>query len=201
MEEIFTGQEWAKFLPSKTSSQSESSSITQDQEMGLTSSINQSCQNEQTMLNQWNYRAATVSNLGMIQSQMNSGSFHNMGTTEYIFKQRKTSNFVMPPMSELHNGQYGLSDAGSKQLESMDLSSSTLGNNHPSKEQAHIYSHSQSNTVELTVNSSLSSEQKVNQSQATEINHNQPGGVHEVLPLLDLSYLQVRIVTGKSIFI
>lgn len=195
MEEIFTGEEWAKFLPSTTSSQSTSGSITQEQEMGLTNSISQSRQNEQHTLNQWFYRGATGPNLGMIQSQMNSESFHNMNTTEYMFNQRKT------PMSELHNGQNGLSDSGPNHLESMDLSADPLGNNHPIKQQAHIYPCNQSHTIELNVNPLLSSEESVYQSQATEINHSQPGSVHEYLPVLDLSYLQVRTVTGNNIFI
>ncbi|KAF4094232.1 hypothetical protein AMELA_G00010460 [Ameiurus melas] len=174
MEEIFTGEEWTKFLPSTTSNQSTSGSITQEQEMGLTSSISHSRQNEQHMLNQTYYRVDTGPNLGMIQSQMNSGSFHNMNTTE------------------LHNGQNGLSDSGPNHLESMDLSAGPLGNNHPIKQQAHIYPCNQSKTIELNVNPLLSSEQSVNQSQATEINHNQPGSVHEYLPVLDLSYLQSK---------
>ncbi|KAB5570993.1 hypothetical protein PHYPO_G00219830 [Pangasianodon hypophthalmus] len=192
MEEIFTGQEWAKFLPYSTSSQLASSSIPQDQRIGLTSSISQSSQNEQTLLSQWNYREATGLDLGMTQSKMNSGSFHNMDTTEYMFNQRKTSDFGMHPMSELHNGQYGLSDSGSNHVESMDLHVSPLGNNYTIKEQAHIYPYKQSNSIQLNINQTLPSEQSANQSQATEITHKQPGSVHEVLPQLDLSYLQSK---------
>lgn len=141
------------------------------QEMGLMSSISQSHHNEQTMHSQWNYREAADPSLGMTQSQMN-----NMDTTEY--------------MSELHMGQYGASESsGSNHLESMDLSVSTQGDNSPNK--VPVYSYNQINPTELNVNPSLSSEQSVNRSQATEINNNHPGGVHEVLPRVDLSYLQV----------
>lgn len=201
MEEIFTGQEWAKFLPSSTTSQPVS--ITQDQAMGLTSSISQSSPNEQPMHKQWNFREATPPHLGMTQSQMNSGSFPNVGITESTFNQRKTSSFSTPPKSELHKGQYGLSDSGSNHLEDMDLSVSTQGSNHSfNKEQVHINSYNQSNTnTGLNVNPSLFSEQTVNQFQATEINQNQPGSVRQVLPTVDLSYFQVGIVTGDSIFI
>ncbi|KAI5624838.1 hypothetical protein C0J50_15644 [Silurus asotus] len=189
MEEIFTGQEWAKFLPSSTSSQS-ACSITQDQEMGLTSSISQSHQNDQTMHSQWNYRDCTGPSLPLTQSQVNSELRVNiMDATEVMLNQANTSSFGLPLMSEL-NGQHGLSDSGVNQLESMDLSGSRMGNNHSNNDQVHIYSHNQSSVIELNANSTLSNEQSVNQSQATEINHNQPGGVHEVLSILDLSYLQ-----------
>lgn len=190
MEEIFIGQEWAKFLPPSTSSQPVSSYITQG--MGLTSSISQTCQNEQIMLSQWNYREATDPQLQ---------TFHNTDTTEYMFNKRKASCFGMPPTSELHKGQYGMSDSRSNNLERMDLSVSTLGNNRPNKEQVHIYPYNQTNPVEPSVNPSLSSEQSVNHSQATEINNNQPESMHEVLHIVDLSYLQVGKVTGRSIFI
>lgn len=201
MEEIFTGQEWAKYLPSSTSNQPASSSITQDQGIGLTSSISQSRQNEETMLSPWNYREDKGPYLEITRSQMNSRSFSNMSSTEHMFNQTKTPSFGMPPMSELYKGQHGLSDSGSNHLENMDLSESTLGNDHPNKEQVHICPYNQSNTIELNVHPSLPSEESVNQSQATEINNNQPGSVHEVLQIVDLSYLQVRVVTEKSIFI
>lgn len=193
MEEIFTGHEWAKFLPFSTSSQPASSSTTQDQGLGLRSSISLSCQNEQTLPNQWNYREATGPHMEVTQSQMNSGSSPHMGTTEYMFNQRETPCFSM---SELHEGQHGPSDSRSNHLESMDLSTSRLENNHLSKEQTHIYPYNQSNTVELNV----PSEESVNQSQATEINNNQPESVHEVLQIVDLSYLQVGLVSQKSFF-
>ncbi|KAK3536001.1 hypothetical protein QTP70_023739 [Hemibagrus guttatus] len=185
MEEIFTGQEWAKFLPSSTISQSQSSSITQHQGMGLTSSISQSHQNKQSMLSQWDNRVTTSPNGGITQSQMNSGGFH----TENMFNQRKTSSFGLVS----HNGQYGLYDSGSNHLENMDLSVNPLGNNHPIKEQMHVYPYNQSNNTDLTVNPSLSSEQ------AMEINHNQRGSVHEVLPVLDLSYLQRRLEKTRHV--
>lgn len=195
MEEIFTGQEWAKFLPFSTSSQPTSSSTTQDQGLGLTSGISQSCKNEQTMTNQWNYREATGPHLEMTQSQMNSGSFPHMGTTEYMFNQTETPHFSI---SELHKGQQGLSDSRPNQMDSIDLSARTLGNNHPNKEQTHIYPCNQSDTIEINVNPSVPSEESVNQSQATEINNNQP--VHEVLQTVDLSYVQVGLVTEKCFF-
>lgn len=184
MEEIFIGQEWAKFLPS---SQSQSSSITQHQGMGLTSSISQSPQNKQSMLSQWDNRETTSPNGAITQSQMNSGGFH----TENMFNQRKTPSFGQLS----HNGQYGLYDSGSNHLENMDLSASPLGNNHPIKEQAHVYPYNQSNNTDITVNSSLSSEQMM------EINQNQHGSVHEVLPVLDLSYLQVRTVSDNETWV
>lgn len=182
MEEIFIGQEWAKFLPSSPSS----SSVVHynSMQMGLMSSISQSRHNEQTTHSQWNYREAADPNLGMTQSQMNSGGFHNMDTTEY--------------MSELHRRQYGASErSGSNHLESMDLSVSTQGDNSPNK--LPVYSYNQINPTELNVNPSLSSEQSVNRSQATEINNNHPGGVHEVLPRVDLSYFQVGKVNRRRI--
>lgn len=193
MEEIFTGQEWARFLASSTNSQSASSSSTQAEQMGLTSSINQSGQNEQT--SQWNYREATGHNGGITQSQISSGGFHIVDTNENMFGQRKTPSFGQV----LHNGLYGLSDSGSHHLEGMDQSVSPVENNHPAKEETHVYLYNQRNNTEQTVNpSSSSSGQNVNQSQMTEINHNHFGGVYEVLPVLDLSYLKVRTVAGKS---
>ncbi|KAM9470462.1 uncharacterized protein Hap1MRO34_012433 [Clarias gariepinus] len=182
MDEIFTGQEWAKYLPSSTSNQSASSFITQDQELGLTSSINQSHPNEQTRLNQWNYRGPE---LGLTQSQMNSGGFH---TTEYHFNETKSPGIGAASMSELHNGQYGLSDSGSNHLESMDLSVSALGNNYPIRDQVHIYPYNQLKQ-KLNVESN---QQMMDQSQTPGINHSQSGNEHDVLRLVDLSYVQSR---------
>uniref|UniRef100_A0A4W4G6L2 BZIP domain-containing protein n=1 Tax=Electrophorus electricus TaxID=8005 RepID=A0A4W4G6L2_ELEEL len=76
MEEIFSGQEWAKFFPASTSSRSESSCTTQDQAIESSSSISQLCQEKQTTIRQWDYKDTTESNLNMAPSQMNSGGLH-----------------------------------------------------------------------------------------------------------------------------
>ncbi|TSV81497.1 hypothetical protein Baya_13327 [Bagarius yarrelli] len=192
MEEIFTGQEWAKYLPSSTDSQSASSSITHDQEIGLKSSVGQSRQNDQNVLSRWDYREKTDTNVGIThQSPMNSEGFHTMDTSEHLLNHKKTLSFGQ----DSYNSQYRLSELEPNHL---DLSGVPLGNKHLLQEQTSIYPNHQSNNSQPKVSAASSSEQNVNQSQMMEMNPNQHKSVHESLLVLDLSYPQPKDSTGMN---
>uniref|UniRef100_A0A3B4D7U0 Uncharacterized protein n=1 Tax=Pygocentrus nattereri TaxID=42514 RepID=A0A3B4D7U0_PYGNA len=167
MEEIFTGKEWASFFQTNTGSQPEFTCITADKTTESLNTVSQSPYRERTTGNQWDYKEAADSNLRTPSSQMKSGN-----------------------KSELF---------ASNQIQSMDLGLSQSENDEETKYQPQLqdlHQNYQLNTAEASYHQSLTSERNLNQSQQSDPNHTQPETVHEeFLPLLDLSYLQVRLGT------
>lgn len=181
MEEIFSGMEWAKFFPSSTDRQLETTCISPD------TSMSQTPHGGLTIGNQRDHAEAT--------ERMNSKSYQqDMNITDNAFDQTKTSAFGLPFFQnfELFKDQSELFDLDSDQLQSMDLSVSQSENDQP-KYQALLpdmhQNYQPNTTTEASVHHPLSSEQNINHSQLSDSVHTQS----EFLPLLDLTYLKVKL--------
>ncbi|XP_076878507.1 uncharacterized protein LOC143527281 [Brachyhypopomus gauderio] len=188
MEEIFSGQEWAKFFPASTNSQSESSCTAQDK---TTNSISQLYQEKQTVIRQWDYKDTTESNLSMAPSQMNSGGLQqDMDTSEHFYTQTNASDFSMPLLPK---GHLELADpSGSNQrTRSMDPYLIFSQNTERTKDRSPSLDHNLNSQLQthVAVHQMLSDDHSLNHSQDSELVHGQSESKEG---LSDISYLQPR---------
>uniref|UniRef100_A0A8B9K0G0 Zgc:113229 n=1 Tax=Astyanax mexicanus TaxID=7994 RepID=A0A8B9K0G0_ASTMX len=204
MEEIFTSQEWAKFFPSSTSSQSEPTCIKQDKATDSQSNISQSHQAEQNTGSMWDFKWPHASDLRTDSSQISSDSLQqdmdtSDHTSDHTIDQTKTPDFSLPfsQTFQFLKDQSELFDWSLDQSHSMDLGLSQSENDKQQKYQPQLldmHQNCQPKTTETSSQESPSNQHTLNQSQLPKPNQTQAETVqHEdVIPLLDLSYLQPK---------
>lgn len=172
MEEIFSGTEWAQFLSVN--------STTQDQSHDSPSINNQSGEEEWTDI--WKHTNIN-SHLGMTQDQMAlpDSSTQDMAVDQPVYRRHGISH-----ITELATNQLQTSDLCTNQLQSVDLN--------PNETHSSQQMHQLSQFSQQPSNESENSVPSYSQPQVSELSHEQSqDGKEGFIPLLDLSYLKVRI--------
>lgn len=174
MEEIFSGTQWAQFLSV--------SSTTQDQLNESLSHINQSGEKK------WTGTGHHTDTINSLQMSHPESFTQNVAFNVPVYSRNHTSPISVP--SSHVADQLQTSVLYRNHFQNPDLSLSEIHNIGQMNEQSQ-FSHQFSN--ESTEHHLMSSQQSYSQPQVSDLNHNQAERGNDFIPLLDHSYLKVRI--------
>lgn len=170
MEEIFSGTEWAQFLSVN--------GTTQDQSNELQNNINQSHEEERN--SKWTHNGTTDSHLVPSFSE-------SFASDKPVYNQTETSQMSAPSshVTDLTTNPLQTSDLFTNQLRNTNLE---LNKSHHSEQ-----SNKQSQFSQLDPNELKATEESDSQQMSSQVSDTNQGGTEEFIPLLDLSYIKVKV--------